>query len=177
MAVSREIPETLCLYPVQIDTAHLSPEAPKNNGIFGSSCSVNRTAVRSFTRLTHRHVRRSVASGSWWKLPMAGISGGDVIGSCDQIKDLLGRGDIQGPPAVDFAQRDLAAGQQRPEQHASDIRPRQHALGLDAWLEFLVQPLDGVGGPDGLPLVAWEAQEGEEFFARFFQAVGNRAAA
>jgi len=45
MAVSRENPETLCLYPVQIDTAHLSPEAPKNNGIFGSSCSVNRTAV------------------------------------------------------------------------------------------------------------------------------------
>jgi hypothetical protein len=26
---------------------------------------------------------RLVASGSWWKLPMAGISGGDVIGSCD----------------------------------------------------------------------------------------------
>jgi predicted Zn-dependent protease len=25
----------------------------------------------------------AVASGSWWKLPMAGISGGDVIGSCD----------------------------------------------------------------------------------------------
>src|SRR5258708_10701255 len=46
MAVSRENPETLCLYPVQVDTAHLSPEAPKNNGIFGSSCSVNRTAVK-----------------------------------------------------------------------------------------------------------------------------------
>ena len=56
---------------------------------------------------------------------MAGISGGDVIGSCDQIKDLLGRGDIQGPPAVDFAQRDLPAGQQRPEQHASGIRAGQ----------------------------------------------------
>jgi XFP N-terminal domain len=37
-----------------------------------------------------------VASGSWWKLPMAAISSGDVIGSCDQIKELLGRGDIQG---------------------------------------------------------------------------------
>ena len=53
---------------------------------------------------------------------MAAISCGDVIGSCDQIKDLLGGGDIQGPPAVDFAQRDLPAGQQRPKQHASGIR-------------------------------------------------------
>src|SRR6516225_11425630 len=93
-----------------------------------------------------------VASGSWWKLPMAVISGGDVIGLCDQIKNLLGRGDIQGPPAVDFAQRDLPADQQRPEQHASGIRAGQHALGLDAPLELLVQPLDGVGGADGLPL-------------------------
>ncbi|MBV9483550.1 MAG: hypothetical protein JO249_22785, partial [Acidobacteria bacterium] len=50
---------------------------------------------------------KRLASGSWWKLPMAAISCGDVIGSCGQIKDLLGGGDIQGPPAVDFAQRDL----------------------------------------------------------------------
>lgn len=57
----------------------------------------------------------TLASGSWWKLPMAAISCGDVIGSCDQIKDLLGGGDIQGPPAVDFAQRDLPTGQQRPK--------------------------------------------------------------
>ena len=26
----------------------------------------------------------------------------------------------------------------------------------------LVQPLDGVGGADGLPLIAWEPQEGED---------------
>ncbi len=26
-------------------------------------------------------------------------------------------------------------------------------------------------------MVGWEAQEGEEFFARFFQAVGDRTAA
>ncbi len=63
---------------------------------------------------------------------MAAICGRDVIGSCEQIKDLLGRGDIQGPPAVDFAQRDLRAGQQRPEQHASGIRAGQHAWGFDA---------------------------------------------
>jgi hypothetical protein len=28
-------------------------------------------------------VLKSVASGSWWKLPLAAISSGDVIGSCD----------------------------------------------------------------------------------------------
>jgi hypothetical protein len=37
--------------------------------------------------------------------------------------------------------------------------------------------VDLIRGSDGLPLVAWEPQEGEEFFARLFQAVGDRAAA
>jgi hypothetical protein len=44
-----------------------------------------------------------VASLTWWKLPMAVISGGDVIGLCHQIKNLIGRGDMQGLPAVNFA--------------------------------------------------------------------------
>jgi hypothetical protein len=129
----------------------------------------------SWCRYQGKHLGK-VASEKLVEIADGGDLRGDVIGLCDQIKNLLGRGDIQGPPAVDFAQRDLPADQQRPEQHASGIRAGQHALGLDAPLELLVQPLDGVGGADGLPLVAWEAQEGEEFFARFFQAVGDRAA-
>jgi hypothetical protein len=44
-----------------------------------------------------------VASLTWWKLPMAVISSGDVIGLCHQIKNLLDRGDMQGLPAVNFA--------------------------------------------------------------------------
>ena len=82
---------------------------------------------------------------------MAVISGDHVIGLRDQLKNLLGRGDMQGLPAVDFAQR--------------------------APLKLLVQALDGVGGPDGLPLIAREAREGEELVARFFQAVGDRPVA
>jgi hypothetical protein len=44
-----------------------------------------------------------VASLTWWKLPMAVISSGDVIGLCHQIKNLLARGDMQRLPAVNFA--------------------------------------------------------------------------
>jgi hypothetical protein len=34
-----------------------------------------------------------VASREWWKSPMALIFGGQVTGSCDHFKYLLGRGD------------------------------------------------------------------------------------
>ena len=35
-------------------------------------------------------------------------------------------------PAIDLAQRDLSAREQRPKHHAGRIRTRQHALRLDA---------------------------------------------
>jgi hypothetical protein len=108
---------------------------------------------------------------------MAVISDGQGIDSSDQIKYLHGMGDVQGVPAVDFGERDLTAGEQRPEQHAGRLGAGQHALGLDAALELFMQPLDGVGGADGLPLAVREAQEGEELFTCLFQAVGDRAAA
>ncbi len=70
---------------------------------------------------------------------------------------------MQALPAIDFAQRDLTAGQQRPEQHAGGFGAVQHALDLDAALELLVQRLNGVGSADGLSLLWREAQEGEQF--------------
>jgi hypothetical protein len=66
-------------------------------------------AVRTLTTydasaiLLHGVASRKVASLTWWKLPMAVISSGDVIGLCHQIKNLLDRGDMQGLPAVNFA--------------------------------------------------------------------------
>src|ERR1700730_15164937 len=41
-------------------------------------------------------------------------------------------------PAIDLAHGDLAGSQQRPEQHGSRIRRRQHGLRLDPTLELLV---------------------------------------
>src|SRR5487761_1253761 len=65
-------------------------------------------------------------------------------------------------PAIDLAQRDLTAGEQRPKHHAGRVRTRQHALRLDAPLELLVQPLDSVGCTDGTPLRRRIAQEREQ---------------
>lgn len=75
---------------------------------------------------------------------MAIISGDQVIGSCDQIKNLLGRSDVKSFPAVDLAKRDLPACQQSPEEHAGGFGAGQQALRLDAPLEFFVQALDGM---------------------------------
>jgi ppGpp synthetase/RelA/SpoT-type nucleotidyltranferase len=41
-------------------------------------------------------------------------------------------------PAIDFAHVDLAGSKQRPEQHGSRVRRRQHRLRLDLALELLV---------------------------------------
>ena len=41
-------------------------------------------------------------------------------------------------PAIDLAHVDLAGSQQRPEQHGSRVRRRQHGLRLDPALELLV---------------------------------------
>ena len=41
-------------------------------------------------------------------------------------------------PAIDFAHVDLAGSKQRPEQHGSRVRRRQHGLRLDPALELLV---------------------------------------
>src|SRR5579864_9641158 len=41
-------------------------------------------------------------------------------------------------PAIDLAHVDLAGSKQRPEQHGSRVRRRQHGLRLDPALELLV---------------------------------------
>jgi hypothetical protein len=49
------------------------------------------------------------------------------------------------PPAIDLAHVDLARGEQRPEQHCSGVRGRQHGLPLDPPLErSCVMVLHGV---------------------------------
>ena len=118
----------------------------------------------------------SVASESWWKYPLAVISDDEVIGSSDKIKSLLGRGDMKGLPTVDLAEGDLPACHQRPEEHAGSFGAGQQALRFDAPLEFLMQTLDGVAGPDGLPLLLWEAEESEKLVAGLLEAVGDGAA-
>jgi len=51
-------------------------------------------------------------------------------------KRLLSGGAVQALPAVDLAQRDLSAGHQGPEEHASGGGAGRQALGLDAALEL-----------------------------------------
>jgi len=66
---------------------------------------------------------------------------------------VLGRWDMERVPAVDAAQGDLTAGEQRPEQHAGGLGAGQQALCLDAPLELFVQALDGVGRANRFPLL------------------------
>jgi nitrite reductase/ring-hydroxylating ferredoxin subunit len=47
-------------------------------------------------------------------------------------------------PTIDLAHSDLPGGKQRPEQHRSGVRGRQHGLRLDPSFELLVQPLDRI---------------------------------
>ena len=84
---------------------------------------------------------------------------------------LDGLGD--GLPSVDLAHGDLAGGEQSPEQHGHGLGAGQHGLGLDAPAEFLVQPLDGVGGAGRFPLRRIEAGEGEQPLPGFLEAVGD----
>src|SRR5258708_39616759 len=47
--------------------------------------------------------------------------------------------------------------------------------GLDPSFEFLVQPLDCIGGAQTAPLARRQAREGEQAFSCLLQAVGNGA--
>jgi hypothetical protein len=96
-----------------------------------------------------------------------------VVGSGGEVKRLVSGSDVQGVPAVDPAQGDLAAGEQGPEQHAGGLGAGQQALRLDPALERLVPPFDGVRRPDRCPLVGWVAQEGEQVRPGLLQAGGD----
>ena len=65
---------------------------------------------------------------------------GIVLGC--EVNWLIDEVGAEGLPTIDLAHVDLAGGEQRPEQHRSCVRGRQHGLRLDSSLELLVQPLD-----------------------------------
>src|SRR6516225_5079611 len=94
-----------------------------------------------------------------------------VIRSCGEVNDRIGRLLGETLPAVDLAHCYLSRGEQRPEQHGGGFGAGQDGLGFDAALELLVQALDGVRGSDRLPLAGREAGEGEQPVAGLLQAV------
>src|SRR5947209_6630856 len=96
-----------------------------------------------------------------------------VIGSGGAVKGLVNGSDVQGVPAIDPAQGDLAAGEQSPEQHAGGFSAWQQALRLDPPLELLVQTLDGIRGSDRLPLLRRIAQEREQLRSGLFQTISH----
>src|SRR5271163_4257292 len=52
-----QIPEPLCLPPVQVDTVQFSPEATENNGFSRVSSSLHRTAVMLDNKSSNSHER------------------------------------------------------------------------------------------------------------------------
>src|SRR3954454_23332871 len=95
------------------------------------------------------------------------------VGSGGQVNRPIGRPSGERRPAINFAHRDLTRCEQRPEQHRGGLGRGQHRLGLDPALEFLVKPLDGVGGSGRLPPAGRQSGEGEELLAGLLQAVGD----
>ena len=80
---------------------------------------------------------------------------------------------MQGVPAVNAAQRDLAAGEQGPEQHAGGLGAGQQALRLDPALKLFMQSLNGVRRPDRFPLIGRVEQEGEQVGTGLLEAGGD----
>src|SRR5512132_2888406 len=112
----------------------------------------------------------------WWKMPSWRLRRLEVNGSGGEVNDRVGWFGGKRLPAVDLAHGDLSGREQRPTQHSCGLRRRQDGLALDAALELLVQPFDGIGGARRAPLAGWQAGEGEQPVARFLQTVGDRPA-
>src|SRR5512132_1681368 len=112
----------------------------------------------------------------WWKMPSWRLRRLEVNGSGGEVNDRVGWFGGKRLPAVDLAHGDLSGREQRPKQHSCGLRRRQDGLGLDAALELLVQPFDGIGGARRAPLAGRQAGEGEQPVTRFLQAVGDRPA-
>ena len=79
--------------------------------------------------------------------------------------------------AVDLPQPDLPRGHEAEEQAHRGVFGRQRPLGLHPPAKLLVQALDGVRGPERLPLRLGEAEEREELVAPLGEASGNPGAA
>jgi hypothetical protein len=72
---------------------------------------------------------------------------GEGIGSGREVNGLSGWLLGKGRPAVDLSHRDLARGEERPEQHRGCFCRGQDGLGFDPPLELLVKPLNRIGRP------------------------------
>lgn len=76
-------------------------------------------------------------------------------------------------PPIDPAHPDLPHDQEPKQQQLGRLGIRQRALRLDAAPEFAMEPLDGIGGPQALPMTRGEPAEGQQFLARFLQALDD----
>src|SRR5712691_4311381 len=72
--------------------------------------------------------------------------------------------------AVDLTQPDLPRGHETEEQADGGVLGRQRALRLDPAPKLLIQALDGVRGPQRLPLRLGEAEKGEQLVAALREA-------
>jgi hypothetical protein len=80
-------------------------------------------------------------------------------------------------PAIESTQADLPADHETEPQDERGVLGGQRALRLHAPAELLVQPLDDVGGPEGLPLALRELEEREQLLAAFLEAADDARAA
>src|SRR4029450_4288272 len=80
-------------------------------------------------------------------------------------------------PAAEPAQADLPADDEAEEQDERGVLSGQRALRFHAPPEFLVQPLNDIRGPQRLPLVLRELEEGEQLLATLLAAPDHPRAA
>ena len=111
-----------------------------------------------------------------WNLIKAVSGRGEDIGSGSEVNRLVSEFLGEGLPPVDFAHGDVTRGEQCPEQHGCGLGRRQHGLGFNPALELFMEPFDGVGGANTLPLAARQPGEGEEPVTGLIEAVGYRLA-
>ena len=80
-------------------------------------------------------------------------------------------------PAVEAAQRNLAAAQESEEQEQHGLFTGQRSLGFGPPAKLLVDPFQRIGGAQRFPLRARETGKGEEFVAGLLEAGTDRLAA
>src|SRR5579884_2558657 len=128
----------------------------------------------------------------WWETSGAVASpvekGPVRLGTVDRLSS-ISRGPRQGGgvirrdhlgevlPAIDAPHPDLPARVEGMEEVEHTRLGRQRRLRLDAAPELFVEALDGLRGPQALPLGAREAEEGQEFLPRLRQAARDAGTA
>src|SRR5271170_2525471 len=141
------------------DTGGLAPSASYMNPLskvasfaFGGSGTLSESRDHNFTENLQFSFREIYKD--WQRIPtaypppVADTNRFEIIASCGEVNNLIGRLLGEALPTIDLAHHDLPRGQQCPEEHRRGLRTRQYSLGLDPPLEFLVQAFDGVRGSD-----------------------------